>query len=124
MTVHRNSIGLGGIVADLQTGIAVAMAGAPFDQRSKSSRAASMAEYKLILDGLSSFGVEIIEPDGFRSVRGFPTEVAALTWIAEQEARQANRCRDLPELNAPELSPGGLPNPIPRQDSPHTHRSH
>ena len=49
-----------------------------------------MAEYKLILDGLSSYGVEVITPDGFRSVRGFPTEAAALIWIAEQGARHAN----------------------------------
>jgi hypothetical protein len=49
-----------------------------------------MAEYKLILDGLSSFSVEVTTPDGFRSVRGFPTEAAALTWIAEQGAREAN----------------------------------
>jgi hypothetical protein len=36
-----------------------------------------MADYKIILDGLDSFGVEITAPDGFRSVRGFPTEAAA-----------------------------------------------
>jgi hypothetical protein len=52
--------------------------------------AASMAEYQVILDGLSSFGVEVTAPDGFQSVRGFPTEAAALLWIAEQTAREAN----------------------------------
>src|SRR3954447_20763208 len=36
----------------------------------KSDRAASMAEYALILEGLSSFDVQVIKPDGFRSVRG------------------------------------------------------
>jgi hypothetical protein len=49
-----------------------------------------MAEYQVILDGLSSFGVEVTAPDGFQSVRGFPTEAAALLWIAEQTAREAN----------------------------------
>jgi hypothetical protein len=49
-----------------------------------------MAEYKLILDGLSGFGVEVTAPDGFRSVRRFPTEAAALMWIAEQGARDAS----------------------------------
>jgi hypothetical protein len=48
-----------------------------------------MAEYKVILDGLSHFGVEIATPDGFRCVRGFPTEAAALVWIAEQTANPA-----------------------------------
>jgi hypothetical protein len=51
-----------------------------------------MAEYTVILDGLRSFGVEVTAPDGFRSVRGFPTEAAALLWIAEQTAREANAC--------------------------------
>jgi hypothetical protein len=46
-----------------------------------------MAEYQVILDGLSSFGMEVTAPDGFQSVRGFPTEAAALLWIAEQTAR-------------------------------------
>ena len=55
-----------------------------------------MAEYKVILDGLSSFGVEVTTPDGFRSVRGFPTEAAALVWIAEQTARQANPAAVVP----------------------------
>jgi hypothetical protein len=49
-----------------------------------------MAEYKVILDGLSSFGVEVITPDGFQSVRGFPTEAAALLWIAERTVQEAN----------------------------------
>ena len=49
-----------------------------------------MVEYKLILDGLSGFGVEVAASDGFRSVRRFPTEAAALMWIAEQGARDAS----------------------------------
>jgi hypothetical protein len=53
-----------------------------------------MAEYQVILDGLSSFGVEVTAPDGFQSVRGFPTEAAALLWIAEQTAREANASGD------------------------------
>jgi hypothetical protein len=57
-----------------------------------------MAEYKVILDGLSHFGVEIATPDGFRCVRGFPTEAAALVWIAEQTARQANPAAVIPTL--------------------------
>jgi hypothetical protein len=56
-----------------------------------------MADYKLILDGLSSFGVEVTAADGFRSVRGFPTEAAALLWIAEQTVREAN-AGEIPEL--------------------------
>ena len=49
-----------------------------------------MADYKLILDGSRAFGVEVTAPDGFRSVRGFPTEIDALLWIAEQAARDAD----------------------------------
>jgi hypothetical protein len=56
-----------------------------------------MANYKVILDGLRSFGVEVTAPDGFRSVRGFPTEAAALRWIAEQTAREADAAA-IPEL--------------------------
>jgi hypothetical protein len=58
-----------------------------------------VAEYNLILDGLSSFGVEVITADGFRSVRGFPTEAAALMWIAEQGAREANAAVVSPTYN-------------------------
>jgi hypothetical protein len=57
-----------------------------------------MADYKVILDGLRGFGVEVTALDGFRSVRGFPTEVDALLWIAEQATLDANAAvaRDLP----------------------------
>jgi hypothetical protein len=57
-----------------------------------------MADFKVILDGLRSFGVEVTAPDGFRSVRGFPTEAAALLWIAEQTARQANPAAVIPTV--------------------------
>ena len=57
-----------------------------------------MADYKVILDALRGFGVEVTTLDGFRSVRGFPTEIDALLWIAEQAARDADAAvsRDLP----------------------------
>jgi hypothetical protein len=37
-----------------------------------------MIEYNLVLDGLSTFRVEITPATRFRSMLGFPTEVAAL----------------------------------------------
>jgi hypothetical protein len=43
-----------------------------------------MVEYKIILNGIAAFVVEITGADGSRSVRRFPTEAAALMWIAEQ----------------------------------------
>jgi hypothetical protein len=49
-----------------------------------------MAEYKLILEGLSPFRVEIIPPAGLLSMLRFPTEVAALMWIAEQVTYDEN----------------------------------
>jgi hypothetical protein len=45
-----------------------------------------MAEYKIVLDGLHAFGVEVTSPGMFHSVRGFPTEAEAQAWIVEQEA--------------------------------------
>ena len=49
-----------------------------------------------------SLAVEITAPDEFRSVRGFPTEVDALLWIAEQglnathvRAKILQRSRDI-----------------------------
>jgi hypothetical protein len=45
-----------------------------------------MADYRLVLDGLAVFVVDIAS-SGRRSVRRFPTEAAALTWISEQEFR-------------------------------------
>ena len=44
-----------------------------------------MADYRLVLDGLAAFVVDIASTSGRRSMRRFPTEAAALMWIAEQE---------------------------------------
>ena len=46
-----------------------------------------MADYRLVLDGLAVFVVDIASTSGRLSVRRFPTEAAALTWISEQEFR-------------------------------------
>ena len=46
-----------------------------------------MADYRLVLDGLAVFVVDIASTSGRRSMRRFPTEAAALTWISEQEFR-------------------------------------
>ena len=43
-----------------------------------------MVESKIILNGIAAFVVEITGADGSRSIRRFPTEAAALMWIAEQ----------------------------------------
>ena len=43
-----------------------------------------MADYRLVLDGLAVFVVDIAPTSGRRSMRRFPTEAAALTWIADQ----------------------------------------
>jgi hypothetical protein len=48
-----------------------------------------MADYKLVLDGLAAFVVDLASTSGDRSMRRFPTEAAALAWIAEQEAHDA-----------------------------------
>jgi hypothetical protein len=48
-----------------------------------------MAEYKIILDGLRNFGVEVVSPNGFKSVRGFLSEIAALAWIEAHKALEA-----------------------------------
>jgi NAD(P)H-hydrate repair Nnr-like enzyme with NAD(P)H-hydrate epimerase domain len=45
-----------------------------------------MADYKIVIDGMLGFGVEVTAPGSFRSVRGFPTEAAARRWIADQMA--------------------------------------
>ena len=50
-----------------------------------------MAEYKIILDGLRHFGVEISSANGFRSVRSFLTEIAAVAWIEVHKALEAPR---------------------------------
>ena len=46
-----------------------------------------MADYRLVLDGLTAFVVDIASTSGRRSLRRFLTEAAALTWISEQEFR-------------------------------------
>jgi hypothetical protein len=46
-----------------------------------------MANYRLVLDGLAAFVVDIASTSGGRSMRRFPTEAAALTRIAEQKFR-------------------------------------
>jgi hypothetical protein len=48
-----------------------------------------MADYRLVLDGLTAFVVDIASTSGRRSMRRFPTEAAALMWIAEQECCDA-----------------------------------
>ena len=48
-----------------------------------------MEGYRLVLDGLAAFVVDIGSTSGSRSMRRFPTEAAALMWIAEQEFRDA-----------------------------------
>jgi hypothetical protein len=50
----------------------------------------SMIGYKVVLDGVPAFAVEITCSDGAHSLRGFRTEAAALMWIADQEFRAAN----------------------------------
>ena len=47
-----------------------------------------MTEFKLVFDGMRS-KVEIAPDGGVLSVLGFPTEAAALMWIAEQYAEPA-----------------------------------
>jgi hypothetical protein len=48
-----------------------------------------MTDYKILLNGIAAFVVEITQADGARSERRFPTEADALMWIAEQEAIDA-----------------------------------
>lgn len=48
-----------------------------------------MADYRLVLDGLAAFVVDIASTSGHRFMRRFPTEAAALRWIAEQDFRDA-----------------------------------
>ena len=48
-----------------------------------------MTEYKIIHDGLKGYGVEVVSPGRFLSVRGFATELEAKAWIDEQQAAEA-----------------------------------
>jgi hypothetical protein len=45
-----------------------------------------MPEYTVVPDGIHGYGVEVSSIGSFRLVRGFPTETAAVAWIAEQQA--------------------------------------
>ena len=49
-----------------------------------------MTKYKIVLDGLPPFAVEITCGSGLQSVRGFKNEAAALIWVADQEFLAAN----------------------------------
>lgn len=46
-------------------------------------RRGAMPEYTVVPDGIDGYGVEVSSIGNFRSVRGFPTEAAALAWIAD-----------------------------------------
>jgi hypothetical protein len=48
-----------------------------------------MTQYKIVLDGLRGYGVEVTSAHRFLSVRGFATEIDAAVWIVEQEAGEA-----------------------------------
>jgi hypothetical protein len=64
-----------------------------------------MAEYKIIPDGLNTFGVEITSIGRFLSVRGFPTEKAAQAWIDEQQHAEmlAAHAAKLPAAQEPTI---------------------
>ena len=49
-----------------------------------------MPEYTVVPDGLRAYEVEVRDIDSFRSVRGFQTKTAALAWIVEQQAHDAD----------------------------------
>jgi hypothetical protein len=48
-----------------------------------------MIEYRIVPDGPKGFGVEVISPNRFQSVRGFATELDAVAWIEAQQASEA-----------------------------------
>jgi hypothetical protein len=48
-----------------------------------------MTEYKIISDGPTGHGVDVVTERGIHSVRGFPTETAARDWIAAHKAQVA-----------------------------------
>ena len=58
--------------------------------RASATPCSDMTRYKVVPDGVPAFAVEITCSDGAHSLRGFPTEAAALVWIADQEFRAAN----------------------------------
>ena len=48
-----------------------------------------MTEYKIVPDGPNGYGVEVISPERFLSVRGFSSQRDALAWIEAQKASEA-----------------------------------
>jgi hypothetical protein len=62
-----------------------------------------MADYKLVLDGLAAFVVDITSTSGSRSMRRFSTEAEALMWVAEQEFLDAAG-RSVKEINGNQSS--------------------
>ena len=52
-----------------------------------------MAKYTIIVDGLRAYGVERSSPRGFQSVRGFATEIAAQSWIDQDQISQLEAAR-------------------------------
>jgi hypothetical protein len=63
-----------------------------------------MADYKLVLDGLATFVVDITSIGGHQSMRRFSTEAEALMWIAEQEFRAATGESIVREVNGNQSS--------------------
>jgi hypothetical protein len=66
-----------------------------------------MTTYKIILDGLRSFGVEVMSINRCLPMRGFKTEADAQAWITEQqvaEQRAADAGSDVSYLPIGELS--------------------
>ena len=47
-----------------------------------------MIEYRIVPDGPKGYGVELIAANRFLSVRGFATEIDAMTWIEAQQASE------------------------------------
>jgi hypothetical protein len=56
---------------------------------SRSRHGPHMTEYTIVPDGSKGFGVELISPTRFLSVRGFATELDAQVWTDAQEASEA-----------------------------------
>jgi hypothetical protein len=56
---------------------------------SRSRHGPHMTEYRIVPDGSKGFGVELISPTRFLSVRGFATELDAQVWTDAQEASEA-----------------------------------
>jgi hypothetical protein len=48
-----------------------------------------MTEYRIVPDGPKGYGVELISPNRFLSMRGFATELDAVAWIEAQQASEA-----------------------------------